>query len=224
MGPRGGVVTQRSAKARTPVQFRAWPPPLIIDIIKVLQVGDGSRNGRFYRTAIDRLVGARKNGQRAALGRPPAASACRPSGSRNWRMTFFHRAGDVGDWPVVAELIGAGSVCCDGGSRARAMLTWQPVCETEIVPSLHSNLAGAASATGAGFSAAAACCGAGTCASGFWNEAQPAHQTEINKTRSIRMFAASGSYSSGPCGWPGWLPTHPPVSRLSIQRPAMIRT
>src|SRR5438067_11094662 len=28
MGPRGGVVTQRSAKARTPVQFRAWPPSI----------------------------------------------------------------------------------------------------------------------------------------------------------------------------------------------------
>src|SRR6266566_5612661 len=28
MGPRGGVVTQRSAKPCTPVQFRAWPPPL----------------------------------------------------------------------------------------------------------------------------------------------------------------------------------------------------
>jgi hypothetical protein len=26
-GPRGGVVTQRSAKPCTPVQFRAWPPP-----------------------------------------------------------------------------------------------------------------------------------------------------------------------------------------------------
>jgi hypothetical protein len=26
VGPRGGVVTQRSAKPCTPVQFRAWPP------------------------------------------------------------------------------------------------------------------------------------------------------------------------------------------------------
>jgi hypothetical protein len=25
-GPRGGVVTQRTANPRTPVQFRAWPP------------------------------------------------------------------------------------------------------------------------------------------------------------------------------------------------------
>src|SRR5262245_63697602 len=25
--PRGGVVTQRTANPRTPVQFRAWPPP-----------------------------------------------------------------------------------------------------------------------------------------------------------------------------------------------------
>jgi hypothetical protein len=128
-----------------------------------------------------------RDGQRAALGRPPGSIRLQAV-----RLPeHFHRAGDVGDWPVVAELIGAGSVCCDGGSRARAMLTWQPVCEIEIVPSLHSNLAGAASATGAGFSAAAACCGAGACATGFWNEAQPAHQTEINKTRSIRMCAAS---------------------------------
>ena len=27
--PRGGVVTQRSAKPRTPVQFRPWPPKII---------------------------------------------------------------------------------------------------------------------------------------------------------------------------------------------------
>jgi hypothetical protein len=26
--PRGGVVTQRTANPRTPVQFRAWPPGL----------------------------------------------------------------------------------------------------------------------------------------------------------------------------------------------------
>ena len=28
VGPRGGVVTQRSAKPCTPVQFRSWPPPV----------------------------------------------------------------------------------------------------------------------------------------------------------------------------------------------------
>jgi hypothetical protein len=31
LGPRGGVVTQRSAKPCTPVQFRAWPPASSID-------------------------------------------------------------------------------------------------------------------------------------------------------------------------------------------------
>src|SRR5450631_932096 len=31
MGPRGGVVTQRSAKPCTPVQFRTWPPHQPID-------------------------------------------------------------------------------------------------------------------------------------------------------------------------------------------------
>jgi hypothetical protein len=45
---------------------------------------------------------------------------------------------------------------CDGGSRALAMATRQASCELETVPSLHSNLAGAASATGGGFAVAAA--------------------------------------------------------------------
>src|SRR4029077_11801583 len=32
VGPRGGVVTQRSAKPCTPVQFRPWPPPAAEDV------------------------------------------------------------------------------------------------------------------------------------------------------------------------------------------------
>jgi hypothetical protein len=43
----------------------------------------------------------------------------------------------------------------------------QASCELEIVPSLHSNLAGAASATGGGVAGAAAGCGAGACAIDF---------------------------------------------------------
>src|SRR6267154_3877837 len=39
MGPRGGVVTQRSAKPCTPVQFWSWPPPLIY--------GDSVKSGRL---------------------------------------------------------------------------------------------------------------------------------------------------------------------------------
>jgi hypothetical protein len=34
VGPRGGVVTQRSAKPCTPVQFRAWPPLLLFGIVR----------------------------------------------------------------------------------------------------------------------------------------------------------------------------------------------
>jgi len=60
------------------------------------------------------------------------------------------------------------------------MLARQPVCENEIVPSLHSNF-GVASAAGAGIGAAAVCCGAGACATGFWDHAQPAHESRINK-------------------------------------------
>jgi hypothetical protein len=88
---------------------------------------------------------------------------------------------------------GARSAACPGGSRARAMLTRQPDCEVEIVPSLHSNLAGAVSATGAVFSSAAACWGAGACAAGFSdaNQAQPAHQREINTAMPIRIWEVS---------------------------------
>jgi hypothetical protein len=67
------------------------------------------------------------------------------------------------------------------------MLTRQPVCENEIVPSLHSKRGDATSATGAGLGAAAACWGAGAWATGLSNEAQPAQQTESNKTRFIRI-------------------------------------
>ena len=100
-------------------------------------------------------------------------------------------AGGAGNGPVVTEPVDAGSVRCDGGSRSLAMLTRQPVCENEMVPSLHSNLGDAASAAGAGLASTAAFCGAGAWATGFSNEeAQPAHQTESNKTRSIRICAS----------------------------------
>jgi hypothetical protein len=67
------------------------------------------------------------------------------------------------------------------------MLSRQPVCENEIVPSLHSNFGDAVSATGAGLAATAACWGAGAWATGLSNEAQPAQPTESNKTRLIRI-------------------------------------
>jgi hypothetical protein len=91
---------------------------------------------------------------------------------------------------VGVELEGARSVSCPGGSRARAMLTRQPYCEVETVPSLHSNLAGAVSATGAAFSNATACWGAS--AAGFSDMAQPAQQSEINTAMPIRIWVASG--------------------------------
>jgi len=71
------------------------------------------------------------------------------------------------------------------------MLTRQPVCENEIVPSLHSNLGGV-SAAGGGVAAAAVCCGAGACATGFGDKAQPAHESRINKAKPIRIRVASG--------------------------------
>jgi hypothetical protein len=97
---------------------------------------------------------------------------------------------------------GARSAACPGGSRARAMLTRQPDCEVEIVPSLHSNLAGAVPATGAVFSSAAACWGAGACAAGFSdaNQAQPAHkERSIQQCRSA--FGELPEHRSGRCGW-----------------------
>jgi len=65
-------------------------------------------------------------------------------------------------WHIAGRGIGWRPLdCSPRGSRARAMLTRQVSCEFETVPSLHSNLAGAASATGGGFSSAAACWDAG---------------------------------------------------------------
>jgi hypothetical protein len=84
-----------------------------------------------------------------------------------------------------------GARCCAGGSRARAMAIWQASCEVEIVPSLHSNLAGKASATGAGLSTAA-CAGAGASAAGCRTPVQAAQQKQINKTATDRIRIASG--------------------------------
>jgi hypothetical protein len=70
------------------------------------------------------------------------------------------------------------------------MFIRQPVCETEIVPSLHSNRGGEASATGAGVgTGAAACGGAAFCAAGFCDQAQPAHDSKINRAGPIRIAA-----------------------------------
>jgi len=103
------------------------------------------------------------------------------------------------------------------------MAIWQASCELEIVPSLHSNLAGAASATGGGMAGAAACWGAGACATDFWKSAQPVHENEINKARADRTCVASGDTSSGRQG--GFVSANPPAcGHCSIQRPSMIRT
>jgi hypothetical protein len=97
-----------------------------------------------------------------------------------------------------ADSTSARSVACPGGSRARAMLMRQPCCENEIVPSLHSNLAVAASAIGGDVSGTAACCGAAACAAvGFSDKAQPVHESEISTTMPIRICAASENYSGG---------------------------
>jgi hypothetical protein len=74
------------------------------------------------------------------------------------------------------------------------MLTRQPDCETEIVPSLHSNL-GAASPSGAGLGGiAAVCCAAGVCATGFGDQAQPAHENKINSAEPGRIGVAFGNH------------------------------
>jgi hypothetical protein len=168
MGPRGGVVTQRSAKPCTPVQFWSWPPPLIIDFIIILEAFAGA-----WEVASKALARSGKTLQ--GMDFPRQAST--------------HRVASVGGWFAAGvELVGARSAGCPGGSRACAMLTRQPCCEVEIVPSLHSNLAGAASATGASFSSAAACWGAGASAAGFSDRAQPAHQRQINTAMPIRIW------------------------------------
>ncbi|MDB5608998.1 MAG: hypothetical protein JWP25_5898 [Bradyrhizobium sp.] len=128
------------------------------------------------------------------LGNRPTfiAGRLRSHEGMGFRARFeAHRVAFAGDTLVEgAELIGVRSVDCPGGSRARAMLTRQPYCETEIVPSLHSNLGGSASVAGTGFSNAAACWGAGACATGFGDKAQPAQESEINKTGPVRIRAS----------------------------------
>src|SRR6516164_9741740 len=47
--PRGGVVTQRTANPRTPVQFRAWPPFSQIPIFRPLYARQNEKARRFRR-------------------------------------------------------------------------------------------------------------------------------------------------------------------------------
>jgi hypothetical protein len=96
--------------------------------------------------------------------------------------TKGHRSEPVGGSLVeCAGLMGVRSMVVEG-SRARAMSMRQASCELEIVPSLQVKPAGAASATGAGFSGVAACWGATRSVAGFWKRAQSAQQSEINRT------------------------------------------
>ena len=88
----------------------------------------------------------------------------------------------------------------DAGRRARAIAIWQASCELEIVPSLHSNRGGTASATGGGLAGGGVVCvdevctaaGGGFCATSFWKSAQPAHDNVINRARAERTCGASG--------------------------------
>jgi hypothetical protein len=98
------------------------------------------------------------------------------------------------------------------------MFTRQPVCETEIVPSLHSNL-GVGSAACDGIEAAAACCGAGACATGFGDKAQPAHESRIDKAKPVRIRVASGKLQQ-PMGSRANRQLH----AFRLQRRRMIRT
>jgi hypothetical protein len=69
--------------------------------------------------------------------------------------------------PFRYRVVPVRSTLWEGGSRALAIAIRQASCELEMVPSLHSNLAGAASATGGGLAGAAAGWGAGACAIDF---------------------------------------------------------
>lgn len=70
--------------------------------------------------------------------------------------------------PFRYRVVPVRSTLWEGGSRALAMAIRQASCELEIVPSLHSNLEGAAaSATGGGLAGAASGWGAGACAIDF---------------------------------------------------------
>jgi hypothetical protein len=80
------------------------------------------------------------------------------------------------------------------------MLTRQPVCETEMVPSLHSNLGVGSAAACGGIDAAAACCATGACATGFGDKAQPAHDSRIDKAKPVRIRVASGELLQQPIG------------------------
>jgi hypothetical protein len=99
------------------------------------------------------------------------------------------------------------------------MLTRQPVCETEIVPSLHSNL-GVGSVACDGGEAAAACCGAGACATGFGDKAQPAHESRIDKAKPVRIRVASGNLLQQPIG----SRANRQLQAFRLQRRRMIRT
>jgi hypothetical protein len=103
------------------------------------------------------------------------------------------------------------------------MLTRQPVWETEIVPSLHSNL-GAGSAACGGIDATAACCGAGTCATGFGDKAaQPAHESRMDKAKPIRIRVASGKPLQQPIGSTSSRANRQ-LHAFKLQRRSVIRT
>ena len=90
-----------------------------------------------------------------ALGRPddrlrPVQNSQSRAPSVRLPTTIPQRPVAVGIVVVSTGLAGLPSACCDGGSRARAMLIRQASRDTAVVPSLHSTLAGVASETSAG--------------------------------------------------------------------------
>ena len=105
--PRGGVVTQRTANPRTPVQFRAWPPPafagpssfpkqvgFVIGPLPLFGVFPGS--SVVEQPAVNRLV----------AGSNPARGATSSGACRNRRRTTRHRRGSLEGAPVAAEIFG----------------------------------------------------------------------------------------------------------------------
>ena len=72
--PRGGVVTQRSAKPFTPVQFRAWPPPSLIGWENLLD--------RDFHLHVEQGSHERLHARARRMGRAVKSDGC-PISERN---------------------------------------------------------------------------------------------------------------------------------------------
>src|ERR1700719_1489100 len=67
MGPRGGVVTRRSAKPFTPVRFWSWPPSIQSAAYAEYLTGAGPPGGLAYQQAAYQPSGNGTSGQASPL-------------------------------------------------------------------------------------------------------------------------------------------------------------